>query len=586
MTPDERQDESLTPAERRLVDVAIEGAASDEELAALDRRLREEPATRRYYRQMSLVHATLRWIHRGEQSVTHSAFAGQAARSPAERPVRRRRWISGARMLGGAAAVAALIAGIVVLRQLRSPDTTESRQPSAPTTVAELRSERNCVWENQRSAMSEGAKLASGQRLTLREGSAKLQFDRGADVVLEGPAEIELISAVSIRLVHGTVAVRVSGRHKEFVVFSPDASIVDLGTSFGVHRGMNESTEVEVFEGAVEVFPNGDDAIGKVLGVGASARVRGRGETPVFDMSASMTDHFANVLELLWTDVPRDGRVDARAGDTGVVSADFSDGPTPGSVDTFYGAAAGRGWDTPWMAWGNPVGELTDEKPLSMKHPLRLGLKFHNSYERAVARLYGEAPGFDPDKPHMISWQWRFDGEIEDFSGGFLDRISFYGNPFFRRNSWPTNTWVVGVVAGDEIGGKGRRMLPMQWYAYDGHADGKDTEMDRRNMVGSGMMLKPGVAYRFAVAVYPQRRQYDVAIRDDEQTFTRTGLRYRNPAAAAGRVVHFTVSTDKPDDDLSFTIDSIRIDPLGDGLVESRVAPNDEDRAADELVSP
>ena len=587
------ENEGLTSDERGLIDRVVDGTAADEELLAADELLQSQEAARDYYLQASRVHAALRWIHRGDDAaVGHSAWAadacdrqapflvdlidrvldeapeGAAAASLATQTLAtttespRGRWSARTRRFTGIAIILLLLAGIGGTNIYRSSIDDQRQQIVARTEVAEFRSDRGCIWQDQAESPAEGAKLSSGQRLQLVSGSAKLHFHRGAAVVLEGPAEVELISAVSMRLVHGTVAVRVSGPDKEFVVISPDASIVDLGTSFGVHRGVNGSTEVEVFEGAVEVFPQGDDANGKVLGVGASARIHGAGNGRGLELGASSTDHFGNLLELLWDDVARADLERAPSGEEGVVKADFSDGPVPGAVDTFYGAVPGRGWETPWMAAGNPIGDLTDADPLSKVNPARLGLRFHHSYERAVARLYGQRPGFDPSEPHVISWQWRFEGDIEDFAASYRDRISFYGNPFFRRNSWYTNTWLIGVVADHESKGKERLMLPMTWYAYDGDPTGVDKEFDRRNMVDSGMKLKPGVVYRFAVAVYPKERRYDVAIQDDEQTFTREGLAFRDCATEEGRVLHFTASANYPEDDLSFSIDSIRIDPL------------------------
>lgn len=592
------RDESLPPEAIRLLNAVVDETASPSEYAQFELLLQSSSTARRRYLDASHLHATLRWIHRGEMGapaasstalnqVVERALQGPAVTGDVElpsspihepsEPIAGRRRASAMRSGVGLALVGAILLSVWGAREFKLGVGKRQEQIIALTPIAEVQAERNCVWQDQSQPLSAGSSLTSGQRLQLSSGSAKLLFRRGAAVVLEGPAEIELISAVSMRLVHGTVAVRVSGPDKEFVVISPDASIVDLGTSFGVHRGVNGSTEVEVFEGAVEVFPQGDHANGRVLGVGASARVHGDDRATKLELGASTTDHFGNLLEMLWDDVPNDQFDRADGARHNSVNADFSDGPVPGAVDTFYGAVPGRGWLTPWMASGNPIGDLTDANPLSIENPLYLGLRFHHSYERSVARLYGERPGFDPTKPHVISWRWRFDGNIDHFAGSYRDRIAFYGNPFFRRNSWPTNTWMVGVVAGHEVGGKERQMLPMHWYAFDGHADGRDKELERRNMVDSGMTLKPGVVYRFAVAVYPQQRRYDVAIRDDVRMFTRRGLGFRDPTLADARVIHLSVSANHPDDDLSFSIDSLRVEPLVEGPTHDQFTRGEEE---------
>ncbi len=605
---------------KRLVDAAIDGTATGDELQELDAALQDNAAARCYYGRVAEVHASLRWIHRAETAVRETlpplapAFdaLGDAApllergaaslSSPSlaatiggdERDQSARRSGPGgvtaaarfARSAGaGRSAAAAVICGLaaalvgviayrnVIVQQREARDV-------AVETVAQLDSDRDCVWIGAADGLTAGQKLVSGQRLELAKGAAKLLFRQGAAVVLEGPAEVELISASSMRLVHGTIAVRVNGPHKKFVVASADASIVDLGTSFGVHRSPQGATEVEVFEGAVEVFPEGGQSDSRVLGVGAAALVRGEGREDgeqTIDMTASATDRFGDLLELLWENMVSDVEDDASRGERGVVYAGFVDGPAPGAVDTFYGSAPGRGWLTPWVAAGNPTGEIARAFPLSGGDDPYLGVRFYNSLERCIARQYGPRRGFDPNQPHVISWRWRFDGNLDHFQGQFLDRIAFYGNPFFRRNSWPTNSWLIGVVSDHENRwqspkGKNRQVLPLRWYAFNGGEGEEGEEFVRENMVDTGMSLKAGVVYRFAVVVYPEEARYDFAIRDDEQTFARTGLKFRDREAGAANVLHFSVSANDRSDDLSFSVGSIRIEPLRDEDVQHRVA--------------
>jgi hypothetical protein len=161
----------------------------------------------------------------------------------------------------------------------------------------------------------------------------------------------------------------------------------------------------------------------------------------------------------------------------------------------------------------------------------------------------------------VISWDWRFDGNPDHFGADFADRIYFYSNPYFRRNSWTTNGWLIGVAGGDEKQRK-RKVFPKRWYVFDGKEGTRGKEFDRRNMVDTGMEFKPGVTYRFAVVVYPELCQYDVAIRDDQTTFSRVGLNFRDRTPRPTNVIHFGVSANDAADDLSFSLDSIRIEPL------------------------
>jgi hypothetical protein len=271
---------------------------------------------------------------------------------------------------------------------------------------------------------------------------------------------------------------------------------------------------------------------------------------------------------LLWEDLDKETQDDASADQNPVIVADFSAGAVPGAVDTFAGAARGRGWRTPWVAAGNPMGDIVDENCLAGDGNPYLRLRFGPAKERAVARQYGQRPGFDPTKPHVISWLWRFDGDLEHFGNEFDDRVYFYGNPFFRRNTWPKNTWLIGVVGGDDITPSSlsklttRKVFPKRWFAFDAQEGEFSEEFDSRNMVDSGMELKKGVVYRFVVVVYPSEKKYDVAIRDDEHVFKKTGLSFRNRSGEAGQVLHFGVGSNVNTDDFRFSLDSVRIEPL------------------------
>jgi hypothetical protein len=461
---------------------------------------------------------------------------------------------------------------------------------SGDAIVAELHSEEGCVWSSPETPPMVGSRLRTGARLELDQGVARLWFRSGATVLVQSPSTFELVSEKSLRLVRGTVAVRASGPAKDFVVISPNASVKDLGTSFAVHCDENSATEVEVFEGAVEVFPGSDPTNGQMVEMGTNVSVGRQGENVALFASPPESNRFAPLLERLWQDI----RVVAKSDDVGdnsssVVAADFSDLPGPTAADTFYGAKPSHGWLTPWVAAGNPTGQIRRDDPKFGAGEPFLQAQFGESFERAIAREYGPRGAFDPDEPHIVTWRWRLEGNPDEFGTGYSDRISFYGNPFFRRNTWPTNSWLIGVASVDEPSSRRRssnewlerkrgfkpetieyasaprRVFPKRWYFFDSHDDGAaGAVFDRRNMVDTGMKLKFGVVYHFAVAVYPQERRYDAAIRDDEQTVVKTGLHFRDRNAADANVFHATACVDHPTDELGFSLDSIRVQPLKD----------------------
>ena len=564
--------------------------------------------------------------------VSDGSLSAMATNRNAERPTENVQQIRGSmarlrRMPLFVAALAAtlLIAAAFVFRPANDGHDV-AKQPIAPVgpaapavpsvpvdeprvAIAELRSNEGCVWKGLETEFVGGTQFYSGQKLELTEGVARFTFAKGATVLVESPAKFELVSAISLRLVHGNVAVRANGPIKDFIVLSRDASIVDLGTSFAVHCDENSATEVEVLEGAVKVVPENDPNKGRILEMGESVQVDAAGKT-VSPLATLPDDYrFSNLIEQLWSDIRVEAPERAVSLNDNTVEANFTDGGKPGTVDTFYGAKRGEGWLTPWVATGNPKGQiLREDASFGLGDPF-LRVRFNRSYERAIAREYGPRLEFDPNQPHVISWRWRLDGKAKQFGSDFQDRATFYGNPFFRRNSWPTNSWVISVVGGNEddrelsqsstkylklkygttededeaIAGP-RLVHAKRWYFFDNKSEGvSGAVFDKRNMVDTGMKIKIGVLYHFAVAVYPQEARYDAAIRDDEQTVVRTGLAFRSRENVPANVIHFTTHTTDSNDKRSFSLDSVRIHPLVDGGLQQQLKDEDHEgeKAAD-----
>lgn len=124
--------------------------------------------------------------------------------------------------------------------------------PHRVAMVATLDQAKDCRWENTLLPTMPGARLPAG-KLRLAEGLAQLTFDDGAKVVLEAPAELELVSSGACFLHKGKLVASVPQPAVGFVVDTPVARVVDLGTEFGVDVKGPELTDVQVFAGAVEL---------------------------------------------------------------------------------------------------------------------------------------------------------------------------------------------------------------------------------------------------------------------------------------------------------------------------------------------
>ncbi len=126
--------------------------------------------------------------------------------------------------------------------------------PPKPTFFAQLVMSGEVIRWGEGSAPTIGTRLGTG-RLHLEEGLARVAFDSGAEITLEGPAELDLKDAMLARLERGRLSAHVSPLAKGFTVDTPAAQIVDLGTTFGVEVDARGDAEVHVFKGLVELAP-------------------------------------------------------------------------------------------------------------------------------------------------------------------------------------------------------------------------------------------------------------------------------------------------------------------------------------------
>jgi hypothetical protein len=119
--------------------------------------------------------------------------------------------------------------------------------------VAKLSGAKDCVWVT--APPQPGEELARGRRLDLRSGFAEVTFDSGAQLVLEGPATLDLRSEWEAEIKRGTVKANVPHEAIGFRVVHATVEVVDLGTEFSVTAAEDGTAEVFVLKGEVEVQP-------------------------------------------------------------------------------------------------------------------------------------------------------------------------------------------------------------------------------------------------------------------------------------------------------------------------------------------
>jgi hypothetical protein len=250
---------------RLLMDALCEECITAEQMTRLEQMVLSSPEAEAFYVQFMSMHAGLRRHFRGlssragERLQRHIAGTGpNAPTRPETEPATlprgrssRRRWALLLTGLSGAAAAAVL----ALLLLQRSPPSSGDGAPFAEpndVSIAVLAQAVGTSWEETGLPTQEGTPLPAG-RMRLQQGLARIEFYSGATVILEGPAELELVSSEKARCVRGKLRANVPPQASGFTIDTPGAQLVDRGTEFGVQVGEGGWAEVHVFKGQVEV---------------------------------------------------------------------------------------------------------------------------------------------------------------------------------------------------------------------------------------------------------------------------------------------------------------------------------------------
>ncbi len=127
-------------------------------------------------------------------------------------------------------------------------------KPADPRAVAVLTRAVNPVVGADRAADRAGLRRLPAGRLRLASGLVQLEFYGGVIVVLEGPADFDLIAADrAYSPPRPDAGPGPTWKSSKFSVGTPKTDVVDLGTEFGVVVDAVGGSEVQVFEGSVEL---------------------------------------------------------------------------------------------------------------------------------------------------------------------------------------------------------------------------------------------------------------------------------------------------------------------------------------------
>lgn len=158
------------------------------------------------------------------------------------------------RAIALAAGLALAVAGWWALGFRHEPQTHLETQEgdrlgTTSTAVAMLNRVADVEWMSGTEAPGLGAPIEPGW-LKIQSGLVQIVFYSGARVAIQGPAELEILSANEAICRRGRLIAEVPPQARGFRIGTPELSVSDLGTSFGleVFKGR---TELHVFSGAV-----------------------------------------------------------------------------------------------------------------------------------------------------------------------------------------------------------------------------------------------------------------------------------------------------------------------------------------------
>lgn len=254
-----------------LIDQYLQGTLSSSSAERLLSHLQSRPADAGRLLDQLQLDAMLREV--SGATMTHSAVAAtnplprssssiteELPAKPIRRPWRITRWAAVAASLVVGAGLAWRLmrppASLPAPKNVATLDPATAPAEAISASVAILTRSVDAQWRvelNQATASPGVGSVLEPGWLRLDAGLAQIEFFNGAQVVLEGPAELQLVSAGEAFIASGKIRADVPPQARGFRVNTPQVRVVDRGTSFGVDASALAS-RVHVFKGSVELL--------------------------------------------------------------------------------------------------------------------------------------------------------------------------------------------------------------------------------------------------------------------------------------------------------------------------------------------
>ncbi|MEM9282133.1 MAG: LamG-like jellyroll fold domain-containing protein [Verrucomicrobiota bacterium] len=242
-----------------LTSALLDGTASKEQCKELNALLSGDPDACERYLDLIESHASLIHDHLADDL---AASAIDLSSAPISRSENKAIPFSGKRRLPWVPiAVAASLALLLNVAAIFFLSPRDSSEPVAEEEwVAVLSHLVNATWGGDTTRFLQGSPLPPGT-FRLEGGLAQIEFFSGASVIVEGPAELELVSPWLIECREGRLRTSVPEPAQGFSIVTPTYEAVDLGTEFSLSVSPDDKSELHVVEGEVRI----DDKSGQQL---------------------------------------------------------------------------------------------------------------------------------------------------------------------------------------------------------------------------------------------------------------------------------------------------------------------------------
>jgi hypothetical protein len=366
----------MTPENRvelqELVSALCDGELTDAQHTRLDELLLADADARRFYLQYVDMHARL-LIHprlsaggllTPIQATTSEPSLARLA--PEQRKRRSGKLAQGLRY--ALVAAGTLAASLLVQAFLGWPRNAEGQVNPNPQAaagrdldeagyMATLAQTADCIWGPGSETRRTGSRLLPGE-LALQKGVARLHFDSGCDLVMEGPAVVRLESATSALVVRGTVVFKGDETAAPFDLRTPSATLIDYGTEYAVVVGPG-GEEIHVLDGEVQRTPNDSGQ--------AEPEQLTAGQARYYDPAATSTGLPVPLDQKLFAiSQATPAVVDLAAQLLAYEGFDYRDRQAFRSGK----ASGGFGWTNPWKGFARPMNEGDEPLALNVEESL------------------------------------------------------------------------------------------------------------------------------------------------------------------------------------------------------------------------